>query len=66
MATYLYKCPDCGAEEEVIHGMMAHPIIVCDSCLTHKERVLSAKYTGMTRKTGDNKLSDWEETKFRG
>lgn len=73
MATYLYRCPDCTQTREFYHGMNESPTYYCEWCYTRMPniphppmvRVINAEYSGMTRKTCDGKLSDWEDTKFR-
>lgn len=64
MATYDYKCTGCGLVEEVVHGMNETPDVHCPcghKCVKH----LTPESTGMTRKTGDDDLTDWEEVKYR-
>lgn len=65
MATYLYKCPVCHDQVEHQHSMMEEPRIECAICRTRMQRVINVEYSGMSRKTSDNRLSDWENTKFR-
>lgn len=67
MATYLYNCEACGNQEEVTHSMFDTPVIYCDACLATfpMKRMITAEYSGASMKTGENNLSDWEETKFR-
>ncbi|MGD9382192.1 MAG: zinc ribbon domain-containing protein [Candidatus Thorarchaeota archaeon] len=65
MATYEYICDACGLIREVKHSMTLTPEIACNSCGNIMHKHLTAKTTGVTRKTGDKQLSDWEEVKMR-
>ncbi len=35
MPTYDYKCNDCGAIFEAVHGMTETPVLQCPSCSSH-------------------------------
>lgn len=65
MATYLYECEGCHEQREIVHGMTETPRIECELCLGDMHKVMHPAYSGMTRKTSDGELSDWENTKFR-
>lgn len=63
MPIYEYKCPKCGTEVEVIHGMSEAPKVKCSGCRTAMKRIISAnsfqlkgdgwfKTTGGYAKTG--------------
>lgn len=32
MPIYIYKCPICGKEKDIIHKMSENPLIICDDC----------------------------------
>lgn len=46
MPIYIYKCPTCGAEKEIIHKINENPKIVCENCKVkeieklNKERIM--------------------------
>ena len=42
MPIYEYKCPKCGTEVEVIHGMSEAPKVKCSGCRTAMKRIISA------------------------
>lgn len=63
MPTYLYAC-SCGKEKEMWHSMSEDPIVMCE-CHKAMHRKITAEYSGVSRKTGDGDLSDWEQTKYR-
>ncbi|MCH4054060.1 MAG: FmdB family transcriptional regulator [Atopobiaceae bacterium] len=39
MPRYEYRCPACGTQFEVEHGMTEHPQVACPACGTEAERV---------------------------
>lgn len=64
MATYLYAC-ECGHQREERHGMNEYPDVVCYLCKKNMSKKITSEYSGMSRKTGDDNMTSWEETKFR-
>lgn len=39
---YLYKCDECGAEQEVVHGMSEAPEVLCHN---HCKQLMRKKIT---------------------
>lgn len=63
MPIYEYRCPKCGTEIEVIHGMSESPKVKCTGCRAAMKRIISTnsfqlkgdgwfKTTGGYSKTG--------------
>ena len=40
MATYVYHCPECEYDRDVVHGMTETPEIVCIDCSTKMSKVI--------------------------
>jgi putative FmdB family regulatory protein len=39
MPAYDYRCPECGKEQEITHGMMEDPEVKCSVCNRTMRRV---------------------------
>jgi len=48
MSTYLYKCVECGNEQEEKHPMKETPDVKCKQCGRSTQKLLSAEYTGVS------------------
>ncbi len=65
MATYDYRCDNCGVIKEVKHGMTEDPEVICPICLGFMKRYLTPAGCNI-QKYGDQKsMSSWEEIKQR-
>lgn len=62
MATYDYECPKCGTLEEVKHGMLETPSLVCDVCSTKLKKTISIKYDQVGKYWEG---ASWEDIKLR-
>lgn len=49
MPTYTYSCPDCGAEDTIIHAITVDPAITCSFCegtMQRKPQVNAVTFDG--------------------
>lgn len=59
MPFYEYRCPQCGFEKEVLHGISSKPELPCDACgEAQLEKLISAAGFRL-------KGSGWYETDFK-
>ena len=47
MPTYSYECKKCGEEQDEFHGILAAPLIVCNSCGSKRMNRLLGKGGGI-------------------
>lgn len=63
MATYDYKCENCGKVREEVHGMTEEPEILCKD---HKEPVIMQRLISFNRNQMSSQwMNDWWDTKWR-
>lgn len=49
MPSYLYGCPECGNNLEVIHRMLENPVVLCKNCsctMVRKPQVGAVQFVG--------------------
>jgi putative FmdB family regulatory protein len=68
MASYDYKCPECGFEEEQIHSMKTQPVFFCPVCKNSGkevklERQFSINTTGFIIRGGTESIN-WKEKRY--
>ena len=64
MATYDYRCKECGVEEEHVHKMSETPEIKCPKCTGIMERVVGNSFGGFIFK-GGTPSTHWREKRQR-
>ena len=59
MATYLYSCPNCKKEIDVMHGMNEAPEVVCEDCKVNMKKMFvpnAAIIIGETFRAGRDRV----------
>lgn len=50
MPTYLYRCPKCKTEEDIIHKMLESPDILCNKCAEKMNKCITSNSSGFILK----------------